>query len=297
MTNGTLEIYSRSVLLKLSNNDVFGTSEKNLSTFHCFNVSDDDSVSNTDDKSSFYRSKRSIERIVKLNHWNYFVTLTFSDQVSSPEQLLSKSLNRLKYLIKKNVLYRYCLVPELTKKGVLHFHGFLECDDSSMILSECVKVFGFESPIKLSSYKKYKKYQGREYIPVYNWYDWHFGWTVCYQVNDNLDNLIRYMLKYILKSENNKLFQTRSKSRRYFSGGDLNREVIKINFFNPMTSGLTYVPELTYKDQKIKLNKSTIPNTNTEIYYLEVPLDRLDILNNVILNSYDIQQFLKEYFK
>ena len=171
------------------------------------------------DNTSLYRSRRAVQDIIKSNNWDYFVTLTFEASSLSNEERLQKSLDRLKYLIKCGRLSGYCLFPELTEKGVLHFHGFVSGLDDLFIDSGCVKVYGYEKPIKWATYNK--NHKGEQYEVVYNWSAWEFGFSVCYSVKENYDKLLNYMIKYILKSDY-KCFD-RLKSRRYFSGGDILR--------------------------------------------------------------------------
>lgn len=214
------------------------------------------------DKSSLFRSRRSIQNIVKSNDWDFFVTLTFADRESDNNLLLRRTLNRFKYLLRVGVLHRYCLVPELQKDGTVHFHGFIACDRSYMSDSGTVKAFGFEHPIYFDTYVKLCP--GVDFDVVYNWSLWGFGWSVCYEVHKCQDKLLNYMIKYILK-DTEACFDT-ERSRRYFAGGDLLRDSPSKIFYSR--------DNLKLSDLDFKVDGKPLKEYNTifgKIKYIQLP--------------------------
>lgn len=180
------------------------------------------------DPTSIYRSKRAIEKIVKLNEFNYFVTLTFAEQNQDAGDLLYKAEKVLRASVRSHKIKRYLLVPELTKKGVLHLHGFIACESSYMRESGTVRTAGYNKPIKYETYLR--KCQGQVFYQVYNFVLWDcMGFSVCERVkaDDELKTL-RYILKYITKGTAEKVFSNRERPRRYFCGGQVEREPHKI---------------------------------------------------------------------
>lgn len=77
---------------------------------------------------SIARSKRTVMEYGLNNNWDYFFTLTLADKQLRYDFDLAKQklLSLFVGLKRKDTSFRYLCIPELTKKGAIHFHCLIK---------------------------------------------------------------------------------------------------------------------------------------------------------------------------
>ena len=173
-----------------------------------------------DKSANIDRSKRRavsrIRDIIMCNDFDCFVTLTLDGSLvdRSDYAAVIKKLNTfLDNRVRRSGLY-YVGVPELHKKGGLHFH--LLCNSSALALADSgtVSCTGRKRPIKIST-------ADRLHVPdsdrhtVYNVTDWKLGFSTAIMTYGNTGAVARYIGKYISKGSQ------KVGGRWYYSGGQL----------------------------------------------------------------------------
>lgn len=166
---------------------------------------------------SLRRSKTAVSDIVRLNIFNFFVTLTLSESEidrTSPREIIKKTRSVLSNLVERYGL-KYILVAEYHKDGKsIHFHGFIS-GNIKTVDSGTVKAPNIKKPIKIETAK-------RKGIPleacktVYNLPQWKLGFSTAIALdnkNEDTSALEGYILKYITKDAQ-KIF-----GKYYLSGG------------------------------------------------------------------------------
>lgn len=139
-----------------------------------------------------------IKGYIQCNEWQYFITLTFS-----PKQVDRKDKKAVNYCwqkYKQNLQYMFpdikiLLVPELHKKGGIHFHGFIGNADLDIFLK----------PAKNN--KKNSAHYG-EYIysesgvQIFNLTNFKYGFTTVAKIEKESSKLqlAYYLTKYVTKS-------------------------------------------------------------------------------------------------
>lgn len=171
-------------------------------------------MSNESRDDSIRRAKTSIEDIVRLNGFNYFVTLTF-DKAHIDRKNIGACNSAVNNFLKNAVSRKglvYVLVPEYHKDGSIHLHGFFN-EALTFIDSGTVKVKGYEKPMKIETAK-------RKHIPlescktVYNIKEWKGGFSTAYCTECDNTQLASYFTKYITK-DCKKIF-----GNYYLAGGE-----------------------------------------------------------------------------
>ena len=177
-------------------------------------------MTNTPRNDSARRAKEKIFDIVKLNHFEWYVTLTLNSSVVNRYDVVE--IRKVIHSFFSNAVQRknasYVVVPELHKDGAIHLHGFLS-GAFSFVLSDTVKHKACKKPIKISTAKRYK-YDLSECKPVYNIKDWRYGFSTAIKLDDDSSKtrIAKYTTKYITK-DLSKIFGS-----FYFAGGkDLTR--------------------------------------------------------------------------
>lgn len=149
--------------------------------------------------SSLSRTKQTIYNIAHNNKWEYFITITISEEnedrynYNKCVKLLSKWLNNMKH---QNPDMIYLIVPEMHEDGAFHFHGLLSHAD--LKLTPAINA------------KTGKKIRGVYNIGAYKW-----GFTTCSKVRNTV-KCSSYISKYITKSV---LTMTANRKRYFCSKG------------------------------------------------------------------------------
>lgn len=190
------------------------------------------------------RAKRKVFDYIMCNDFDLFITLTLNpDKVNRNDygaviKLLSTYLaNR----VRRNGL-RYVGVPELHKRGGLHFHFAANSSAFRLVDSGTVSCTGRKRPIKVST-------ADRLGIPlsdrhtVYNLPDWQLGYSTAIKAYGERGAVAHYLCKELLKPQQKTVNGVYDKigGRWYLHGGKLAAPVIKLsnNNFKEM-EGFTY---------------------------------------------------------
>lgn len=178
--------------------------------------------SETSAERSQRRARSKINDYILCNDFDLFCTLTLDGckiDRNNYDVIIKKLNNYLDNRVRRNGL-KYVGVPELHKKGGLHFHFLCNSESMKLIDSGTVSCKGRKKPIKVSTADKYK-------IPiadrqtVYNIADWSLGFTTAIKCYGDKNAVANYVGKYI--SKNN----SKVGGRWYYSGGNLNKPVYK----------------------------------------------------------------------
>lgn len=155
-----------------------------------------DKVAEGDDfKRSMRRARSNLRRIALANEFRYFVTLTLDPEKIDRNngKAVAKALSTWSDNMVRRKGLKYILVPELHKKGGIHFHGFF--NDAVRIVPS-----GHAD-------------QGGH--PIYNLPDWKLGFTTAIELYGDYQTAVTYVTKYIGKQGD------RPMGRWYYSGGQL----------------------------------------------------------------------------
>src|SRR6056297_642864 len=129
---------------------------------------------------SIKRSRDKIFDLCNCNKFTHFVTLTYDEKMIhrlDNEKTKKAFLTWANNFVKNNGL-KYVAVPELHKKGGVHFHLLCSFDSVNLVKTD----------------KKTKS--GKD---IYNLKNWKYGFTTAIEIDDNYQRTINYMLKYINK--------------------------------------------------------------------------------------------------
>lgn len=152
---------------------------------------------------SVKRSMSIIRDIVMLNDcFTHFVTFTFDKSLIdrySVDDVRDKMKNFLSNSVSRKGL-AYLLVPELHSDGAIHFHGLVN-NVFSLSDSYTRYVRGFDSPVKISNFKKYKITDSQVDWDkvIYNVDDFKFGYSTCISLYGDKSGVCNYVIKYMLK--------------------------------------------------------------------------------------------------
>ncbi len=155
----------------------------------------------TDMERSMRRARAKLRRLALANDFTWFVTLTLDPAKIDREdgKAVAAALGRWADNMVRRKGLRYILVPELHKKGGIHFHGF------------------FSDAVKVSASGHFDS-RGN---PIYNLPEWGLGFTTAIGLYGDYPSAVGYVCKYIGKQGD------RPMGRWYYSGGRL-REPTKI---------------------------------------------------------------------
>lgn len=159
------------------------------------------------------RARASIRKIILLNPWDFFFTLTFN-----PAQVNSKSPGDVKAVlfpwIRKMERFgcAFIFIPEYHKSGAIHIHGMMYCNGyaDEFVIPAINPHSG--APMYASSGK-----------PLYNLIDWDYGFSSCVEMGNDGEDYIKtasYVAKYISKDFQHPL------PKRYYSSKGLRRETV-----------------------------------------------------------------------
>lgn len=168
------------------------------------------------------RAKKKMYDYIICNDFDLFCTLTINPELIDNRNYnaVIKKLNIfLDNRVRRNEL-KYVGVPELHKKGGLHFHFLCNSEAVKLIDSGVVSVKGYKKPIKISTADKYK-IPNEDRKTVYNIADWTLGFTTAIKTYGDVQAVANYVGKYISKGEN------KIGGRWYYSGGQLNTPIYK----------------------------------------------------------------------
>lgn len=168
------------------------------------------------------RAKKAVSDYILCNDFDVFCTLTVDPKMidSKDYNAVIKKLNTfLDNRVRRKGLF-YVGVPELHKKGGLHFHFLANRPALKLIDSGTVSCKGYKKPIKITTADKYKiPIEDRK--TVYNISDWGFGFTTAINLYGDKTAVANYVGKYITKGD------TKVGGRWYYSGGNLNKPFYK----------------------------------------------------------------------
>ena len=174
-------------------------------------------VGNPSRDDSIRRAKTSVSDIVRMNDFEYFVTLTLSAEKidrTNPKEISRKVKIILSNLVERSDL-NYILIPEYHKDGkAIHFHGFMS-GNLETVDSGTVKAPFHKKPIKIETAKR-KGISLDDCKTVYNLPQWSLGFSSAIPLNqEDRDRtaLESYVIKYITK-DFEKIF-----GKYYLSGG------------------------------------------------------------------------------
>lgn len=147
--------------------------------------------------------KRAKDRIFDYtfnNKFDYFFTGTINPEKfdsKDPKALLKPIQNWLKDRVKRDGL-EYILIAERHKKGGIHFHGLIKCDNLDLVDSGTKSYKGNKRKIKdfTAIRKGFNPADGKV---IYNLKKWKFGFTTCMKVYGDPINVAYYITKYITK--------------------------------------------------------------------------------------------------
>lgn len=134
---------------------------------------------------------------IQCNEWQYFITLTFSPKQVDRED--KKSVNYAWQKYKQQLQYQYpdikiLLVPELHKKGGIHFHGFIGNANIDKYLKPAVN--------HKKDSEHYGKYMYSESgAQIFNLSNFKYGYTTVVKIENDSSKLqlAHYISKYVTK--------------------------------------------------------------------------------------------------
>ena len=184
---------------------------------------------------SMRRARAKVRRLALANDFKYFVTLTLDPMMvdrESPEAVVKKLNAWCSNAVQRHGL-RYILVPELHKKGGIHFHGFFNgafpATDSGTIRLPWAK-----KPRKPRSAAERADWLAQGGRIVYNLPAWTLGFTTAMELYGEYPAAVAYVCKYIGKDG------TKPAGRWYYSGGALKEPKTEYAELSPAELRETY---------------------------------------------------------
>ena len=150
-------------------------------------------------KISLHRTKTTITRLINSNEWNYFLTLTYADDVSIEDSKIDLQ-NFIKKLRQMYYEFQYLYVLELTKRGRPHYHLLLNID------------IGI-----IDDMKAYERFFAKVI--------WKHGFIKLKPIDSNDGSVGGYLVKYL-----NKDFDIDTKCRLWGHSRGLNNPVENLSF-------------------------------------------------------------------
>ena len=144
---------------------------------------------------SMRRARAKLRRLALANDFRWFVTLTLDPAKIDRNDgaAVARALGRWADNMVRRKGLKYILVPELHRKGGIHFHGFFN-DAVKVIDSGHMDAAGH---------------------PIYNLPEWTLGFTTAIELYGDYPSAVGYVSKYIGKQD------VRPMGRWYYSGGAL----------------------------------------------------------------------------
>lgn len=202
------------------------------------------------------RCREKIFDIAYMNEFDYFITLTFDDNIVNAydENEIHRVMRNWFNNMQKRYNMKYLAVPEYHKSGRIHWHmlasGDLKYTDSNTVL-----IPQRDKPVRLSTAKKICKDETL-YRTVYNFDNWNNGHSTlikfqkCDDRADGTTAIAKYLTKYITKD------LTKVLKHYYYAGGHIVRDVPTEYKVVPFES--VYVPEIDVKGTDLKVKYQTI---------------------------------------
>ena len=208
-------------------------------------------------RASIRRARRKIYDYAICNPFDCFVTLTLDSREINRGDY-SEVIKKLSTYLDNRVRRRgliYLGVPELHKKGGLHFHFLMNSAALTLVDSGTVSVTGKKKPIKVET-------ANRQGIPlsqrhtVYNIADWTLGFSTAIMTYGDRGAVAHYLskelLKLVQKSVNTHGVQEKVGGRWYLSGGKLHKPVIRLdNVDYANVKGQTYDFDCPFAEMKV----------------------------------------------
>lgn len=187
--------------------------------------------------------KEKKEKILDLalnnNHWQYFVTLTFSDEQLGGSYSHEKALEFLRKWIDnqkhQNKNMSYLLVSEFHKKGKLHFHGIFS------------NVPNWQ--LEKARYPKSNRLIIKNGKQIYNLTNYKLGFTTVSEVEDQ-ERVSSYISKYITKELINLKFK-----KAFWYSRDLDKPKLDFHYFEESLKDL-YTKNVEYSETFARLDSS-----------------------------------------
>ncbi len=175
-----------------------------------------DSAAAEDLERSMRRARSRVRRIALSNDFRYFVTLTLDPAKvdSHSGAAVVKKLNAWASNAVQRHGLKYILVPELHKKGGIHFHGFFN-DALPAVDSGTIKLPWAKKPKRPRSAAERAEWLAAGGQIVYNLPGWTLGFTTAMALHGEYPAAVSYVCKYIGKDG------TKPAGRWYYSGGAL----------------------------------------------------------------------------
>ena len=144
---------------------------------------------------SMRRARAKLRRLALANDFKWFVTLTLNPRMIDRNDgaAVARALGQWADNMVRRKGLKYILVPELHRKGGIHFHGF------------------FNDAVKVTD-SGHKDAAGH---PIYNLPEWTLGFTTAIELYGDYPSAVGYVTKYIGKDD------VRPMGRWYYSGGAL----------------------------------------------------------------------------
>jgi len=166
------------------------------------------------------RAKDKVFDIVYMNDWNYFLTITFNDEVvnaSDVPLVMEKVKVWLSNMVQRKGL-QYILIPEYHKdKKRVHAHALIN-DTLQFVISGTYTHKQFHQPVSLETLHKYKL-SVNDCQEVYNVENWKYGFSTAIKVYGDKGAISYYITKYLTK-DTKKIF-----GKFYWSSRKIKREV------------------------------------------------------------------------
>lgn len=183
---------------------------------------------------SVKRAKDKVFDIVYLNPWDYFITITFSDEFvnrSDPKEITKKLISWLRNQVYRRDL-KYLLIPEYHKKdNAIHCH--MLCNDVFTFIDSGTKSYkGFKKPM-FDNTARFKGINPDNGQTVYNIKEWKLGFSTAIKCYGDHAQLSYYITKYITK-DIKKIF-----GKYYWSSRNILREPVIILSDTDYSSVLT----------------------------------------------------------
>lgn len=212
--------------------------DKKTINYNCIDTDGEyiDSDKKHSDINSRNRTINSIYSIARANDWDYFITLTFNEEIvnrKNYDDVMYNTSLYLKRMKKHNSDFKYLIVPELHKDGKSwHIHGLISGLDES--------------------YFSDSGYRDRDNI-IYNIRSYGLGFTTATKIIDN-DKVVNYICKYISKE----LCAITKNKHRFICSQNVHRPIEKKvyipqqeNLLKYISGHIKYAKTLEYLDSNI----------------------------------------------
>lgn len=185
------------------------------------------------------KKEKILDLALNNNHWQYFVTLTFSDKELGGEYSHEKAIELLRKWIDnqkhQNRNMSYLLVSELHKSGRLHFHG---------IFANVPKWQLIEA--RYPKNNRLIKINGKQ---IYNLSNYKLGFTTVSEVEDQ-ERVSSYISKYITKELINLKFK-----KAFWYSRDLDKPKLDYYYYEEPLKKL-FTENVEYSEEFIRLDSS-----------------------------------------